>query len=361
MQAQPTTKEQLVYFLLQNVSLGSYDKKFISNILNLNITQKKAVTTNQDNLLNKVTMRYRRQLSNLSVDATAMIGLPWTRQPIDSLPEYTEAHLLLVDDQVILRSPYHKEFVRKLHETTLGVWNRDLRFWTFEYNERVLRGIIELTESYFNKVNYNAEIVDILHEVENYKDVKYWTPTLVRVNKNLMIAATNESLDEALRDLTLSTDLATLARLTFYGVRVGPELLLELHDDMAKSVGSLGEAWNRLLFALNMAPELDMESTDAILHSIKLIDPDLVILTDYYSNTQKYISDIHKILVDNDISCVCISRDKMKIVDTDKYDTDFIVRLSYGGAISPNHLHLTEHGYRIGKNIRLVDNRTINT
>ena len=58
----PTTKEQLVDFMLKYLSLGTYDKKFLNNLVQLNFIQKIQVTTNQADLLDKITLRYHRQL-----------------------------------------------------------------------------------------------------------------------------------------------------------------------------------------------------------------------------------------------------------------------------------------------------------
>ena len=54
----PTTKEQLIHYLLHNVSLGTYDNRFLTNIETNFIGAGKPVTSNQSDLLTKITFRY---------------------------------------------------------------------------------------------------------------------------------------------------------------------------------------------------------------------------------------------------------------------------------------------------------------
>jgi hypothetical protein len=48
----PTTKEQLIHYLVNHISLGTYDKKFLSNVYEIN----KPLTTNQ-NITNNLQRR----------------------------------------------------------------------------------------------------------------------------------------------------------------------------------------------------------------------------------------------------------------------------------------------------------------
>ena len=80
----PTTKEQLVYYLCHNISLGTYDQRFLDNILRLNITANKPLTTNQSSLFDKIVERYSRQLAKQEIASADMKLLPWILQPIDS-------------------------------------------------------------------------------------------------------------------------------------------------------------------------------------------------------------------------------------------------------------------------------------
>ncbi len=50
----PKTKEQVIYFLISNISLGTYDKRFLSNLESMNVVAKKPLTTNQATLFEKI-------------------------------------------------------------------------------------------------------------------------------------------------------------------------------------------------------------------------------------------------------------------------------------------------------------------
>ena len=70
------------------------------------LSANKNITTNQSELLNRITIRYQRQLVRHGLDANKLILLPWTNEPIKSLPQYIEAHVSIFGDTVILNSPY---------------------------------------------------------------------------------------------------------------------------------------------------------------------------------------------------------------------------------------------------------------
>lgn len=125
----PSTKEQLIYYLLNHISLGTYDRKFLSNLQTMYMVSQKPVTTNQSRLLSRIILQYKRQLLKHEITVDQANALPWTREPIPSLPEFTETHLILVDDELILRSPYKNIFVKDFKKLDIyGKWNKRIDF-----------------------------------------------------------------------------------------------------------------------------------------------------------------------------------------------------------------------------------------
>jgi hypothetical protein len=250
----PTSKEQLVYYLITNISLGTYDKRFLANIQTMNFTTKQPVTSNQSDLLDKITIRYRKQLAKQELSSAELIDLPWSIQPIQSLPEFTEAHISIEDNSIVVRSPYKTDFVKEFRETSYSTWNRESRCWKLPLNEFLLKNTIETVTRHYNSVHYCEQAQSIIDSINTYNTAKYWSPTLVKIKGNLYVLATNPSLEEAIADIELKIDVATFARLSFYGIEISPEIQNEILDK------------NKVEFAISRMP---------------LVEHDVELLTDY--------------------------------------------------------------------------------
>jgi hypothetical protein len=101
-----------------------------------------------------------------------------------------------------------------------------------------------MTAIFFNEIRFSDNVNKILSQQEYYKDVKYWTPTLVCVNGNYMIASTNSALDEAIKHITLTTELTTLAELVRYGIEIDNSILLTDEERFAGSYNPKVELTN---------------------------------------------------------------------------------------------------------------------
>lgn len=232
MKAKPTTKEQLVYFLHNHISLGTYDKKFINNLIVMYVTPSNPTTTNQSHLLDKIILRYARQLRKEEIDANEMVNLPWGTSPVESSPKYTEAYVEINNEVIEIRSPFKSEFIKQFKELTTARWDKDTKVWYINASEKNLKSALELVRGHYEKVNYCPQIAETLNIIEAYKDVRYWNPTLVKVNGLLYIVAINNSLNEAIKDIPLDDNLPTLARLSFHGVTISRSVLNDISKDI---------------------------------------------------------------------------------------------------------------------------------
>ena len=268
----PKTKEQTVYFLVSNISLGTYDKRFLQNIEDTYVVLNKPMTSNQAKLLDKVISRYHRQLAKLEVNSNELLDLPWTYPPIESLPQYTEVYLDLIDDTLVLRSPYKKEFVTEFRKNELDAkWDGEARFWYIPASTNSLKIVNDLIIKHYTKINYCNQITEFFDSLTQYEKCKYWNPTYKYVNGNFMIASTNKWLDEALQDITLDDNLSTLSRLVWYGVIIDESVVSmckNKYDDVL------------IDFAIKVNPEIEMQNTTVIVDNIVKTGVDFVYI--YY-------------------------------------------------------------------------------
>jgi len=318
----PNTKEQTIDYLIRYLSLGTYDKKFLTNLLQLNVAQRKPVTTNQAELLDKILVRYHRQLAKKEIDSKELINLLWTLPPIESSPQYTQAHVSLEGDEIILRTPYKKEFVKQIKEIQYLKWNRDDKLWSAPKAEFILKKIINLTDEHFNNVNFCSEIKTIIDNLYVYETAKFWNPTLTRINGNLYIVAANAEVMDAISFITLDTTPSTLARLTRMGIIIDPELVDESMNDVIS-----GDV------------TIDNFSIETIINFLLLIKADLVVLTEWFMKNKDFVMELANNLKANNIKVKVLrgkilTTDKEQYVDYRKYEMPVNINV---GMLKYNH------------------------
>ena len=295
----PTTKEQLIYYMLNHISLGTYDKKFFDNIINLHIATNKPVTTNQAELLNNIVIRYQRQLAKCKLNAHQLVNLYWTLQPIESITKFTQVRIEYVDDNLIMTSPYKKQFVKKLHKLDYGKWDKTNKQWVYPFSEFILKELFKCVHEYFDKINFSDNLAMMLEELQEFDNARYWNPTLVRRHNNLYIFATNPSIDKLLPTLEFTTSLPALARFVKSGITIDKQLLNELYDEL----GSDAEAINKLAFATDRNCTFELNDVEKLAKYIILLDSDFVVITPTYGLHKDYTDRIKTELEKNNICC----------------------------------------------------------
>lgn len=271
MKAKPSTKEQLIYFLHNHISLGTYDKKFINNLVTMYVAALQPVTSNQSALLDKITVRYERQLRKEEVDANEMVKLPWNIQPVESLPNYTQAYIDIKDDLIEVRSPFKSEFIKDFKKLSGIEWIKETKTWKAPASESTLKNIIQMVDKHYDTVNYCNETKNILNTLETYKGAQYWNPTLVKSNGLFYIIATNHILDEAIKDIELNDSLSTLARLSFHGVSISRSVL----NDIPKEIAD-----DDIVFAIERDLTLEFDA-DELARKLNMIGADYVLMREW--------------------------------------------------------------------------------
>lgn len=279
----PTTKEQLVYFLITNISLGTYDRRFLINIENLNLSAGKPLTSNQASLLDKIVQRYQRQIEKHSLNIGTMLNLPWKQQPVVSLPMYTETHLMLVDDELILRSPYKNAFIKDFKKLfTVGKWSSEDRFWRIPANSFTLKRVVESIEKHFDTVNYCEQLTAMFLATAHLENCKYWTPTFKFVNGNFYVIGTNAPLQAAIAHIPYVVELATLSRLVSYGITIDNSVVDRFSENFTV---------DSVLFAASFNTTVEEDDDNFMLNLVSL-KPDLVVFDEYTTAPRSYFTSI---------------------------------------------------------------------
>lgn len=220
-----TTNEHLAYFMQCGVlRLSRYDLKFLQNLITWT-SQNKSLTTNQVQLFDKLVKKYSRQLLKQGITETKISQLGWDTKVIDSDPQYTEAFVCIDQDTILFRSPFSKKFLNKFSklENNTYKWNKEEKVYRCTYSIHALKLLLNVAHEFYPVINYCDNTKQKVSELDSLKS-NYWNPTLVKVNNYYLIAATNQYIDNALRDIPLTSDPRCLSLLAWHGVTIDPAI-----------------------------------------------------------------------------------------------------------------------------------------
>jgi len=229
-------KEHLVYYMVSNLRLSRYDIRFLQNLEKI-IVDKKRITSNQVGLVEKLVEKYERQFIKNQLFIDELLKLPWKTLVVETTDEYTSAHIGILDDNIILKTPYNKLFItsfRSLSQSSF-IWDNENKYYIADLSTFSLKLAINVATKFFTEVRYSDNVKKLLDQLEYYKDAKYWKPTLVCVNNNYIIASSNSALDNSIQHLVLNTELTTLAELVRYGIDIDENILLTDEERFAGS------------------------------------------------------------------------------------------------------------------------------
>lgn len=287
----PTTKEQLIYFMLSNLSLGTYDKRFLSNVESIYLTKSKPLTSNQVSLFDKIITRYSKQLLKKEITTQYALSLGWSTPPIQSSPEYTSAKISIENDEIILRSPYKADFVKEFKTIPFVKWNRETKIWTAPLCEHTLKQVVSTTTSHYSTVNYCDVVDKLLQEVDKYKDILYWTPTLKYINNQLLIMSINKSLYEAIKDTDITLTLPSISKLVRYGITID--------DSVKRELDKLYD-FDKVEFACSRVHKLELQE-NKVLDYITSINVDCVFINEWFGVEKSFIANLQPMLESNNI------------------------------------------------------------
>ena len=331
------TAEHVAHFMMGSISLSRFDKKFVESLQLL-----KQVTTNQVELFYKIIYKYRRQLSKHELDADKLIHLPWTMKVIESAPQYTDGHVSIEDNQIIFKCPYNKNFIDafRKEDTNTFVWDKERKQYSTEYSTHSLKLLVYTSNKFFKTVHYCNVVSSLLDTIKEYKDVKYWQPTLTRINGNLFIVAITEQLDEVLGDMILDTTPAIVSKLVYYGVHID-ESIYDINDE-------------RQTFISNRVYEMEVTDVLNIVPWLLEIKCDYVvftgnrILTEVRKNLRDKLT-LAGIRIDPESKWLYNSKNK----ESNNYDLPVVIR--FRTSRDPSY----DEPIRAGKIVQLVNSQPI--
>lgn len=220
------TKEHLVYFMQCGMlRLSRYDLHFIQNLQNLILT-KSSITTNQVALFEKIVKKYSRQLTKHGLTSNKIDQLNWETTIVPSDKKFTEAYISIVEDKIIFKSPFSKKFLEKFNKENYNSfkWIREDKHYLSDFSTEALKHLLQQAKEHYPVINYCPITSTLINTVEQF-NAKYWEPTLIHLHGKYIIAAINEPLYNAIKDIELSNDPECLSMLATYGIKIDDSII----------------------------------------------------------------------------------------------------------------------------------------
>lgn len=208
------------------MNLSKYDLRFVQNILDVTIKQK-SLTTNQVSLFDKILGKYKRQLNKHSLNLEQLKSLPWTSIIVPSEPQYTEGYIWIEDDMIYFKAPFNKNFISSFRQVDYNpfIWDKVTKRYFAPFSTYALQILQTVAPGFYPVINHCPITTELLTDLVKYDTAYCWNPTLVNINNTYLIAAINEHLAEAIKDITLGKDMHTLALLAEHGIDIHPDII----------------------------------------------------------------------------------------------------------------------------------------
>lgn len=255
------TLNDVAGWMLTNIRLSRYDEQFVNN-LTFYTLQYNRITNNQDLLFKKVTSKYKKQFTHNKIIVEDLLTLPWHVNVVPSIPEYTGASIKVEDDKIIFRSPYNKNFLTALRKNPLYrlEWDKNKRQYEAKYSPTTLKQLIYLSADYYDTLNYCDKVTQIINSLGEYETVKYWVPTLIYKDSRFYIAAINEHLYNAIKNVQITDELKTIATLVKYGVNI---------DESVISHFLKTEPYEKVHFASNFEAQVEIKDANTVMNWLR--------------------------------------------------------------------------------------------
>lgn len=353
-------KEQVLYYLLAHpFNFSRYDLKFFSTLQTI-IYGKKKITSSQADLFDYLLSKYNKQLLKSGFESALLKELPWKVQVVTSNPEYSAARVELIDNHLRLKVPFNRTFISEIqHEgKELFQWNSVDHGYYAVFSSHSLKILKDLLPIFFGSIVYSPNLVAVLKELAYY-DAAVWEPTLVQVNGNLMIGATNETLDRVTSCIPLDLEFSTILKLSAHGIKIDNNLIKD---------------YPKLKFAAEFNTEVDIDSFDQVIDWMVEVNAVIIMADSLFQkgsrnsnastvgrNSRSYRTEIiHKLqksnLVVNTVSHTAKTAADFIKAARDSNRPNILIR-AYADRLS-NRIS-NPGGYRISKQVTIKDARPV--
>jgi len=256
-------KEHLLYYFLSKpIRLHYSDRKFF-NKLTLIIKDTNTITTGQDKLFTRLIDKYESQLSKTNLTKDQLLALPWRASIVETSNEYTSARVTLINNELVIRVPMNNKFIKKfdnLKDNTFQ-WDKNKKAYISLMSTYALKIAYTILPKYFPEVRYCKQLTNLIIKTVQYSEL-IWEPTLVSINNNYYVVASNEALGTYINNIELNNDPKTLFAVSKLGITISKDII---SSDIQK-------------FASEFVTEIDVGQTIELVGWLKELEVTQVLL-----------------------------------------------------------------------------------
>jgi len=220
-------EELLSYFIKGYIHIGKKDYLFFHN-LDKFLHEGKNITSKQNDLFNKLIVKYQRQLQKQNFDIKFLLDLNWKTKVVPTDPELLVAKINLIDNSLVVKTPYNKKFSSAISNKSLRTnsftWDKTNKCYVAPFTTTNFSYAYKKVQECFPSYRLCTNLQQIIDEVEGLND-KIWCPTLVERNKLFYILAVNENLYNQIKNFDVRTDLNSLYALSKFGIKINSSIL----------------------------------------------------------------------------------------------------------------------------------------
>lgn len=264
-----TTKEHLLYLMHSGyMRLSSFDLDFVQN-LSWAINKKNEITSNQNELFDRILLKYKRQLLKQNITENFIKNLSWKCTVKESDPVFTSAYISIVEGSIQFKAPHKKKVTHAIRLGNTFKWDRLMSLYTSDYSAINLKYIVELAAAHYPEVRHCPIVTMLLAKLSVYKDVKFWDPTLYKTNSGLLcIAGANNYLLDAIKDLSFDISPRTISAITAAGINIDKSVFGQyVNDD--------------LIFASKYIIDADWSNLDNIIEKLYMVGCDCLVINTF--------------------------------------------------------------------------------
>jgi len=216
------SKDQFLFEFVKGViHLSKKDYSFLHNISVL-VKDKKFLTENQTKLFDKLIIKYQKQIKKSGYNTELILNLPWHSQVVESKLEYLQARVSIVNDNIIIKTPFNNQFITAIRKVDLNqfIWDKQNKHYIIPFSTYHFKLATEIVPKYFENFLFCEKTEQLIESTQYYNDAKFWSPTLIKVADNFYVASCNEQVSNAIKDIPLNDSPKTLFLLSQYGVSI---------------------------------------------------------------------------------------------------------------------------------------------
>jgi len=326
-------KDNCIPIMADTLSLNRYDQRFLNNIIDKYIQQNRGLTKKQDEVVNVILQKYRKQVkTKMNLYYQSLIDLPWLIPLVTAEKKKKHTYLKVENDFMLLAFPFNKEQIKEvramIHDDGHNHLNKfctggiNTSKYSFFWNKTAMQWQGKFDPYLFKELKFDHYLFKELLQFENDKNVKIlpsaseieqavnqytkqqWMTQFIELHDRLYINCIDESMMPYLENMDTS-DLS-LNNIETYSVMLGIEP---------------PDKYNKYLKELIMANSLSMDSYKIPDTITKLSDS-----VDYESSlyTTDTSSNIEKVINSKSLGVPLISlviKYNSEIKDTTEFDT----------------------------------------